>query len=485
MRPEALDDAVPDAGPSVPPRSLSQRVSAVVGELSAAGATRVVDLGCGEGPGPDAACGTPPSPRCWALTSRARALEQAERRLQLDRMPDSQRARLRLLQSSLTYRDDRLAGFDAAVLMEVIEHLDPARLPSLELSCSAHARPRTVLVTTPNAEYNVRYRTPARRRVAASGPSLRMDPGGIPRLGAGGRRVVMAIPSGLPASATATRSYGAPTPTGRFQQSCSDRSRMQRETTRPAAGLTRVRRAWPSPSSAWWRWSAPPVREVDVRGPAFRAFEVISSDFCRGLVSGDENDQSATKDAFEVLNFIAGKRLAAGRLTVIDATNVQRDSRRQVVELAKAHDVLPVAIVLMCPRRCAWQRNRNRPDREFGAHVVRRQRDQLRRSLRGLAREGFRKVHVLRSVAEIDAVSIVRETAAQRLPRPARAVRRHRRRARLPGGARDAAAASSATCCPRRRRAAGRRGPSRPGGGRSSSATWSTAARTRRGCSGW
>jgi protein phosphatase len=141
----------------------------------------------------------------------------------------------------------------------------------------------------------------------------------------------------------------------------------------------------------------------------FARFEVISSDFCRGLVSGDENDQSVTTDAFEVLNFIAGKRLAAGHLTVIDATNVQRDSRRQVVELAKAHDVLPVAIVLDVPEEVCLERNRNRDDREFGAHVVRRQRDELRRSLRGLAKEGFRKVHVLRSVAEIDAVDIVRE----------------------------------------------------------------------------
>ena len=86
----------------------------------------------------------------------------------------------------------------------------------------------------------------------------------------------------------------------------------------------------------------------------FARFEVVSSDHCRGLVSGDENDQSATKDAFEVLNSSPAKRLAAGRLTVIDATNVQRDARRQVVELAKAHDVLPVAIVLDVPERCAW-----------------------------------------------------------------------------------------------------------------------------------
>jgi 3' terminal RNA ribose 2'-O-methyltransferase Hen1 len=87
----------------------------------------------------------------------ARALELAERRLNLDRMPDSQRARLRLLQSSLTYKDDRLNGYDAIVLMEVIEHLDTERLPALESTVFGHARPRTVVVTTPNVEHNVRY----------------------------------------------------------------------------------------------------------------------------------------------------------------------------------------------------------------------------------------------------------------------------------------------------------------------------------------
>jgi protein phosphatase len=141
----------------------------------------------------------------------------------------------------------------------------------------------------------------------------------------------------------------------------------------------------------------------------FGKHEVISSDFCRGLVADDENDQSATRDAFEVLNFIAGKRLTAGRLTVVDATNVQRESRQRFVELARAHDVLPVAIVLDVPEQVCLERNRSRPDRDFGAHVIRRQRDQLRRSLRGLAKEGFRTVHVLRSVDEVEAVSIVRE----------------------------------------------------------------------------
>ena len=141
----------------------------------------------------------------------------------------------------------------------------------------------------------------------------------------------------------------------------------------------------------------------------FGRFEVLSSDFCRGLVSDDENDQSATRDAFDVLGYIAGKRLAAGRLTVVDATNVQRDARRQLVELAKAHDVLPVAIVLDLPESVAVERNRDRAHRDFGSHVVRRQHDQLRRSLKGLSREGFRKVHVLRSVEEIESAQIVRE----------------------------------------------------------------------------
>jgi protein phosphatase len=141
----------------------------------------------------------------------------------------------------------------------------------------------------------------------------------------------------------------------------------------------------------------------------FERFETISSDFCRGLVSGDENDQSVTADAFEVLAFIAGKRLAAGRLTVIDATNVQQRARKQLIELARAHDVLPVAIVLDVPESVCLERNAARPDRAFGSHVVRRQREELRRSLRGLAKEGFRRVHVLRGVEEVDAATVVRE----------------------------------------------------------------------------
>ena len=141
----------------------------------------------------------------------------------------------------------------------------------------------------------------------------------------------------------------------------------------------------------------------------FGPFEVLSSDFCRGLVADDENDQAATADAFDVLGYIAGKRLAAGRLTVVDATNVQPAARKQLVELARAHDVLPVAIVLDLPEKLCAQRNAGRPDRTFGAQVIARQHDQLRRSLRSLSREGFRKVHILRSPAQADAAVVVRE----------------------------------------------------------------------------
>jgi protein phosphatase len=141
----------------------------------------------------------------------------------------------------------------------------------------------------------------------------------------------------------------------------------------------------------------------------FGPFEVISSDFCRGLVSDDENDQAASADAFEVLHFIAGKRLAAGRLTVVDATNTQPAARKALVQLARDHDVLPVAIVLDVPEAVAVERNRSRTDRDFGPHVIRRQQDQLRRSLKGLGKEGFRKVHHLRGVSQIENATIVRE----------------------------------------------------------------------------
>ncbi|WP_103348634.1 polynucleotide kinase-phosphatase [Amycolatopsis sp. CA-128772] len=141
----------------------------------------------------------------------------------------------------------------------------------------------------------------------------------------------------------------------------------------------------------------------------FAPTQVLSSDFFRGLVADDENDQSASADAFDALHYIAAKRLAAGRTTVIDATNVQRASRASLVKLAKEHDVLPTAIVLDLPVGVCVARNAGRPDRDFGDHVVRRQRGELQRSLKSLEREGFRRVHVLRSEAEVAEAEIVVE----------------------------------------------------------------------------
>ncbi|MFJ7246428.1 polynucleotide kinase-phosphatase [Kitasatospora sp. NPDC098652] len=138
----------------------------------------------------------------------------------------------------------------------------------------------------------------------------------------------------------------------------------------------------------------------------FLPTQVVSSDFCRGLVADDENDQSASAEAFDLLHYIVGKRLAAGRLTVVDATNVQPEARRQLVAIARAHDVLPIAIVLDVPPGVCAERNRSRPDRQLPAHVVPRQHRELRRSLKGLEREGFRKVHVLRGEAEVAAAVI-------------------------------------------------------------------------------
>jgi protein phosphatase len=141
----------------------------------------------------------------------------------------------------------------------------------------------------------------------------------------------------------------------------------------------------------------------------FRPTEVLSSDSCRGLVCDDENDLAATGDAFEVLHFIAGKRLARGKLTVVDATSVKREDRKPLVELARQYHVIPVAIVLNVPERIAHDRNKERPDRTFGPHVVRNQTQQLRRSLGSLKKEGFRHVYVLDSPEEIAHVRIERQ----------------------------------------------------------------------------
>ena len=141
----------------------------------------------------------------------------------------------------------------------------------------------------------------------------------------------------------------------------------------------------------------------------FLSTEVISSDACRALVSDDENDLAATAAAFRVLHSIAGERLRSGRVAVVDATSVQPESRKPLIALAREHDCLPVAIVFDLPEKLCVERNRGRANRNLPAGVIHRQRDQMRRSLRGLQREGFRYVYTLDSVEAVDSSAIVRQ----------------------------------------------------------------------------
>lgn len=159
----SLDDALPEYFEGAAQEEVGReplvrrRKGAVVAQLRELGARRVVDLGCGEGGLLRELITDPAFTEIVGVDVSAGELRRAERRLNLDRMPDSQRARLSLLQSSATYRDARLQGYDAVVLMEVIEHVDPDRLPALERSVFAHAHPAAVIVTTPNAEFNAAF----------------------------------------------------------------------------------------------------------------------------------------------------------------------------------------------------------------------------------------------------------------------------------------------------------------------------------------
>lgn len=141
----------------------------------------------------------------------------------------------------------------------------------------------------------------------------------------------------------------------------------------------------------------------------FGATEVVSSDECRGLVADDENDQAATPAAFAVLHAIVDQRLALGRLTVVDANNLRREDRKVLVDLAKRHHVLPVAVVFDLPRWLCERRNDERADRRLPARVLRSQHSLLRGSVTRLEREGFRRVTVLRSDREVAAAVVRRD----------------------------------------------------------------------------
>lgn len=136
----------------------------------------------------------------------------------------------------------------------------------------------------------------------------------------------------------------------------------------------------------------------------FKKTEIISSDKCRALVSDDENNQTATNDAFDVLYYVAGKRLKNGLLTVVDASNVQKESRKGLIELASTYHCLPVAIVFDLPEKVCMERNQNRADRNFGEHVIRQQAQQLKKSLKYLKQEGFNRIYLLKSVEEVESI---------------------------------------------------------------------------------
>ncbi len=288
--------------------------------------------------------------------------------------------------------------------MEVVEHVDPSRLAALERVVFGSAAPSTVIVTTPNVEYNVRYET---------------LPAGTPRHRDHRFEWTRAQFRDWAAAVAERNGYRARfLPVGGDDPEVGPPTQMAvfDKVVGPIAGGRRHGRPG---GDAMTELGVPELSLVVLVGVSgsgkstfarerFKPTEVISSDFCRGLVADDENDQSATADAFELLHFIVGKRLAAGRLTVVDATNVQVDARRSLVALAREHDVLPTAIVLDVPESVCRARNASRPDRDFGDHVIRRQHADLRRSLRGLQKEGFRTVHVLHGEEEIAAATITR-----------------------------------------------------------------------------
>jgi protein phosphatase len=140
----------------------------------------------------------------------------------------------------------------------------------------------------------------------------------------------------------------------------------------------------------------------------FKPTEILSSDFCRGLVSDDETDQSATSDAFDLLHTMLRKRLKNRKLTVIDATNVQPSSREPLMAIAREYHALIAAIAFDLPEKVCQERNKLRPDRNFGAHVIHNHTRDLRRSLKYLQADGIKTVHVLSSVEEMESAVIAR-----------------------------------------------------------------------------
>jgi protein phosphatase len=294
-----------------------------------------------------------------------RVLDIAEDRLNLERLPLKQRDRVKLIHGSLTYRDKRIANFDAAALVEAIEHLDAPRLSSLERVVFEAAKPKTVVVTTPNVEYNVKFET-------------------------------------LPAGTMRHKDH-------RFEWTRTEFEHWAEGIASRFGYTVRTMPVGPTDPEVGAPTQISGSGKSTFARKHFLATEVVSSDACRGIVADDENDQAATSDAFDVLHYIASMRLSRGRLVAVDATNVQPEARKGLIDLARRHHVLLSAIVFNVPEELCLARNRQRPERSFGPHVIRRQARDLRRSLGLLKREGFRYVYVLRTPEEIDDVTIERQ----------------------------------------------------------------------------
>ena len=368
-----------------------QRLELAVNQLKESGARRVLDLGCGEGKLIRLLLREKQFTEIVGMDVSSRSLANAETRLHLDRLPEAQRAKLKLIQGSLLYRDRRLEGFDAAVLLEVIEHLEPGRLEVMERALFGTAHPSTLIVTTPNQEYNRMW------------PSL---PAGKMRhpdhhfewtraeFQAWSERVSQAFGYDVNLIPVGPEDPEAGSPT-------------------QMAVFTRVGRCS-------MNLAIPELSLVVLIGPSgsgkstfardhFKPTEVLSSDFCRALISDDANDQSVTEEAFDLLRTITGKRLAGARLTVIDATNVQPEARKPLVELAREYHAVAVAIVFDLPEVICQNRNRARLDRQIPAGALHRQLVQMRRSLRGLQKEGFRYIYTFEDVEQVESAVIERQ----------------------------------------------------------------------------
>lgn len=290
-----------------------QRLGSVLAVLKAGGAQSVLDLGCGEGRLLRMLLKERQFNRIVGLDVSHRVLEMAAENLHYDRLPTLQKEHLKLLHGLLMYRDARLNGFDAAAVVEVIEHLAPPPAPGgLRAGAVRMCPPRHCGAHHAQSGIQREVGIAPRRQVPSPRPPLRVDTGGVSGLGQRGRRALWlfrALPSGGPGRRN-----------GRLADA--DGSVHPMKHTIPELSFVVLIGVSGSGKSTFARMH-------------FKPTEVLSSDYCRGLVSDDENSQAATPDAFEVLHFIARKRLAAGKLTVVDATNVQAESRMSAIGLGR------------------------------------------------------------------------------------------------------------------------------------------------------